>query len=50
MEHGPGAMLRRQEALGRGYSDDEIRRLYTWRVAAHRARRVPLRVDVLGAE
>ncbi|WP_320443205.1 hypothetical protein [Rhodococcus opacus] len=34
MEHDPGAMLRRQEALGRGYSDDEIRRLYTrgeWR-------------------
>ncbi|MFE5699711.1 hypothetical protein [Rhodococcus koreensis] len=29
MEHDPGAMLRRQEALGRGYSDDEIRRLYT---------------------
>ncbi|WP_237737157.1 hypothetical protein [Rhodococcus sp. 21391] len=34
MEHDPGAMLRRQEALGRDYSDDEIRRLYTrgeWR-------------------
>ena len=29
MEHDPGAMLRRQEALDRGYSDDEIRRLYT---------------------
>ncbi|MEN0135624.1 MAG: hypothetical protein AAGC80_10770 [Rhodococcus sp. (in: high G+C Gram-positive bacteria)] len=29
MEHDPGSMLRRQEALGRGYSDDEIRRLYT---------------------
>ncbi|WP_235214524.1 type IV toxin-antitoxin system AbiEi family antitoxin domain-containing protein [Rhodococcus opacus] len=29
MEYDPGAMLRRQEALDRGYSDDEIRRMYT---------------------
>jgi hypothetical protein len=29
MEHDPETMLRRREALGRGYSDDEIRRLYT---------------------
>ncbi|MFC9554537.1 hypothetical protein ACFTWF_27250 [Rhodococcus sp. NPDC056960] len=29
MEHDPHALLRHQEALDRGYSDDEIRRLYS---------------------